>query len=243
MTPPQSNLPASDENKELIAIAVHQLRTSLTSLKWLYSMAVDGDFGPISPLQLEVLGKANKQNERMLSVVNDLLTLIKNDSPTLRFSLMRVDMNRLSHDILDEFAAESKKRSIALTTTIPDEKIESDTDCEKMRIVLENLVSNALKYSDDNGAVTYMLSKDETNAIVTVVDHGIGVPTGAQPKLFQKFFRAENAIDKAVGSGLGLYTTKRLLEQLGGTIAFTETAGGGATFTVTIPLHSDKQQF
>ena len=243
MTTPQSNLSPADEQKELIAITVHQLRTSLGSLKWLYAMLDDGDYGALTDTQKEVLQKANKQNERMLSTVNDLLVFIKNDSPTLRFSLMRVDMNRLSHDVLDEFMAESKKRNITLTTTLPEAIIEGDTDVEKMRIVLENILSNALKYSENGSSVEYVLSKDETRCSIVVTDHGIGVPTDAQAKLFQKFFRAQNAQDKAIGSGLGLYTSKHILEQLGGSISFTDTVGGGSTFSVSIPLHKDNTTF
>jgi signal transduction histidine kinase len=222
---------------DLISISAHQLRTSLTALKWILKMFTDKDLGELTTEQEGFMEKAVESNERMIALVNDLLTLNHADDTTIKFNFQKVDLVSLIEQAMFEFSGETHKKGIELTFSKPDTNIpEVNCDREMIRVVFQNLIENGIKYSRENDKVTISISQVENNVEIKVHDTGIGIALVDQVNIFNKFFRATNAIDKDhIGSGLGLFTTKNIVERHKGKIRFESAPEKGTTFFVTLP--------
>ncbi len=226
---------------DLISISAHQLRTSLSALKWILRMFADKDLGKITQEQEGFIEKALESNERMIVLVNDLLTLNHSDDASIPFNFKQVNIIGLLEETLFEFYGETHKKNIELifikpTTDIPLVRCDS----EMIRVVMQNLIENSIKYSDQNDKVFVSLKyKAETNTIdISIHDTGIGIKQEDQDKIFNKFFRTRNAIEKDnIGSGLGLYTTKNIILRHKGKIWFESAPDSGTTFYVTLPIN------
>lgn len=225
----------SDQNdfrNELISITAHSLRTSLSATKWVLQMFIDKDFGDLSPEQFDMLKKTYENNERMISVVNDMIKVNK----TLEFNndvkKSDFDLVKLIDDLVFDFSAESFKYKIQIIFLKPDFKCEINSWPEKARLVFSNLIENAIKYSSANDKIFISINKDENGYTVSIKDTGIGIPKAEQDHVFEKFYRATNAILKEpTGSGIGLYTVKNIMDSLGGKISF-RSDELGTTFNV-----------
>jgi signal transduction histidine kinase len=228
-----------NENKsDIISITAHQLRTSLSALKWILKMFIDEDVGKLTNEQNELMEKAYSSNERMLLLVNDLLTLNNTEKVSIPYNFKKVDILYLVEQTLFEFYGETNKKGISLILLKPETSLPPlNCDEEMIRVVIQNLIENSIKYSNANGKVFVSLLQKENNLQISVHDTGIGIKDEDKDKIFQKFFRAGNAIEKdSVGSGLGLFTTKNIIEKHNGKIWFENTQNGGATFFVTLPI-------
>jgi len=139
---------------------------------------------------------------------------------------------------LFEFYGETNNKGIELIFLKPETIIPSiNCDEEMIRVVIQNLIENSIKYSNANGKIFVSLSQKENNVQISVHDTGIGIKNEDKDNIFQKFFRAPNAIEKdAVGSGLGLYTTRNIVEKHNGKIWFEDTQSGETTFFVILPI-------
>lgn len=226
-----------EQNKnEVISLVAHELRTSLTSLKWMLKMFLDSDFGPITEEQKNALLQGFSQNEHMIEVVTDLINFSHSDESALAYKIEQVDLEELLDTVIKEFSSESFKRGVPVLFTKAAEPIVCAVDKDKIKVVFQNLVSNAIKYSRKGDGVEIALTKDAASVAITVRDHGIGIPKEANADIFTKFFRANNAKEKeSIGSGLGLYTAYVIVAHHKGTLAYTSTEGLGTTFTVSLP--------
>lgn len=225
---------------DLISVSAHQLRTSMSALKWILQMFIDKDLGKMTGEQEEFIKKAIESNERMLGVVNDLLTLNHTDDISIKFELKETNIQIILEQVLFEFYGETHKKCIDLIYLKPDTSI-PDLKCDKdmIRVVFQNLVENAIKYSTKDTKVLVSLKHDITANTIefSVHDNGIGIKTEDQSQIFNKFFRTQNAIQKEyVGSGLGLYTTKDIVERHKGKIWFESNNDSGTTFFVSLPI-------
>lgn len=225
---------------DLISISAHQLRTSLSALKWILKMFIDKDLGKLTDEQEGLIQKAFDSNERMITLVNDLLTLNHADDTTIKFKFKEVNILELLEQTIFEFYGETRKKDIELIFLKPYTEIPMiSCDIEMMRVVLQNLLENAIKYSrpKDKVFVSLKVNLEPRSLEMSVHDTGIGIKTEDQSKIFEKFFRADNAIAKDyVGSGLGLFTTKNIVERHNGKIWFESSEGAGTTFFVTLPI-------
>jgi signal transduction histidine kinase len=225
---------------DVISISAHQLRTSLSALKWILKMFLDKDVGPITTEQEGFIQKAFNSNERMIALVNDLLTLNHTEDAEIKFNFKKVDPLYLVEQTIFEFSGETAKKEVALVFLKPDAPIPMIMCDEEMtRVVLQNLIENALKYSNKGDKVFVSLKYNEEKKIVefSVHDTGIGIEEKDKAQIFQKFFRTDNAKEKEiVGSGLGLYATKNIVERHKGTIWFESSKEKGTTFFVSLPL-------
>ncbi len=222
---------------DLISISAHQLRTSLSAMKWILKMFIDGDFGTLTAEQMNFMKKASESDERMIRLVNEMLS-INHAEDSLDFMHREpVDMVKLLDEIVFDFTGESYKKGIELIFLKPDHPLAFPVaDKEKMRVILQNLIENAIKYSNKGGRVFVNIGEKPGIMEVSVRDTGIGIEPEDQANIFGKFFRADNAkLQDVVGSGLGLYTTKRMVEKHNGKIWFESKAGEGTTFFVQIP--------
>lgn len=225
---------------DLISISAHQLRTSLSALKWILRMFVDKDLGSITSEQQGFIEKALESNERMITLINDLLTLNHADDATIPFNFKEVDLVELLDQTVFEFYGETHKKDIDLIFLKPSTDLPRvNCDLEMIRVVFQNLIENAIKYSkpDDKVVISLKYNNEEKNVEISVHDTGIGINASDQSKIFEKFFRADNAVAKDhIGSGLGLFTTRNIIERHKGKIWFQSSPESGTTFFVALPI-------
>ena len=147
--------------------------------------------------------------------------------------------------MVETYKEEAKKRTIDLVFRMPSKKFPRVlVDMEKMRLVMENLIDNALRYTLPGGKVTVSLQYDKKEIVVSVEDTGIGIPTEQQKRLFEKFFRASNARPLYTeGSGLGLYLVRNIIEAHGGKLSFISQEGRGSTFSFALPVRQEIEEF
>ncbi|ETB64000.1 TPA: sensor histidine kinase [Candidatus Nomurabacteria bacterium] len=229
----------NEVKSDLISISAHQLRTSLSALKWILKMFLDEDLGKLTSEQNSFIRKAYNSNERMNALVNDLLTLSHAEDTSMSYKFEKIDLLYLIEQTVFDFSGETNKKNIELMFLKPDSPIlPINCDKEMIIVVIQNLIENAIKYSNEGGKVFISLKQEENNLIVSVRDTGIGIKEEDKENIFKKFYRAPNAIEKEIiGSGLGLFATKNIVERHKGKIWFDSTEGKGATFFVSLPIN------
>ncbi|GEM_PF-5969480 len=222
---------------EFVSIAAHQLRTPLSALKWAMSLLLGGDVGRITKQQKDVMEKAYQTNERMIFLVNDLLSVARIEEGKAISKPALLDILEIIQLTLLDFQEKKKERKIKiifkpLKEILP--KIFADE--EGLKLVIQNLIANAIQYTNVGGLVTISAVRKDRNVAISVQDNGVGIPKHGQARVFTKFFRAENAVRMETrGSGLGLFIAKNIVEAQGGKIWFESKEGKGSTFYFTIP--------
>ena len=226
---------------DVISISAHELRTSLTAEKWLLKMCIDGDLGELNNEQTKLLQKAFNSNERMIGLVNEMLSINHTEEASLSYNGEKTDIIGLIDAIIFDFVGESYKRGVELLFLKPETPVESlFIDPGKIRFVIQNLIENAIKYSDQGDRIILSLKNTNDTLEVMVKDTGIGIPEEDKSHIFEKFFRSHKAKEKeSIGTGLGLYTSKMIVERHGGKMWFESTEGQGTTFHLELPRKSN----
>ena len=232
-----------EAKSKFVTVTTHQLRTPLAAIKWTFNMIIAGQLGPISSEQKEVLEKGYQSTERMIKIVNDILSVDKIEIDQKDYQFSAVHLEDLIESLLYEFSNQAESKQIKLTFKKPGKPLPpAEVDALKLRIVLENLIDNAIKYNKLGGEVEVGIDDSKINTTrnsleIMVKDTGIGIPPEERAKIFNKFFRASNAVKtEPDGSGLGLYLAKDIIEKHHGTIRF-ETGDTGTVFHLELPLH------
>lgn len=220
---------------EFVSLASHQLRTPATGVKSILSMLGAGDFGPLSEMQKKFVDKAIHTNGRQLQLIEDLLNVALVDSGKLELDLDYADLAGVVREITSDHGDAISKREQELTVSSPDTALLL-VDLAKMTMVLDNLISNASKYTPTGGKIDVTLKKYKDLITIAVKDQGVGIPAEDIPRIFTKFTRLPNELSTAVGgTGLGLFLAKNIVELHGGSIAVTSKPGQGSTFTIKLP--------
>ena len=220
---------------ELLALASHQLRTPATGVKQYIGMLRDGFAGKLTKQQKQLLDKAYESNERQLATVTQMLSVARIDAGQLRFDMHNTDVSKLLRDVIDEQRSLLTNKRQKLNTEIT-KNIMAKIDRQHFRMVLENLLNNASKYTPSGGTVSIQLIDENETFSFIIEDSGVGIDQEDIPLLFQKFVRISNKLTKKVsGSGLGLYLANNIAEAHSGTIYFEPAHQKGTIFTVTIP--------
>jgi signal transduction histidine kinase len=221
---------------EFVSLAAHQLRTPLSIIKWSMSMLKSGDFGKLNKKQDQVISSAFKNNERLISLVNDLLNVTRIEEGRYLYKTVPADMKEIVSSVVDSYKDEIKKRKIKLEFRQPAPAQEIMLDTEKMKLAVQNLLDNAIKYSPDSGKIIISLTGTADSIELKIQDFGMGIPKDQQQNIFTKFFRGDNAEKvNTVGSGLGLFLVQNIVEAHGGRIWFESEEGAGTTFYVSLP--------
>ncbi len=221
-----------DEAKDtFVSIASHQLRTPLAQIEGYLSMILEKKFGKIPRHLKKPFDKLYTASKRMKEIVENILTASALDAKKLIFKKFPVDLLKIIRSQMEFLKKDAKDKRLNLKLIETREKIPKiKVDPEKIKYVIENLVSNAIKYTP-KGEIEVRIYKQKRYIIFEVSDSGIGVPRKEQKYLFTKFFRASNA--KAInpsGMGMGLYVSKSLVEGMNGQIIFKSSEGKGSTF-------------
>jgi len=226
---------------EFIALASHQLRTPLTGIKWFAELAAKESVGTHTAAQRQCLRRIREGTARMARLIDDLLNVSRIEAGR-KFGILPqpTDVAAIVRGVAAEQQPLARKRRIAIRIGARFAKpLVLAVDGEKIRQVFLNLIGNAVKYSRDRGVIRVRYARRPTAHVFSVEDRGIGIPAADQRRIFEKFFRAENArVAHADGTGLGLFIVKAIVEGHGGRVWFTSTENIGTTFSCSLPLHA-----
>jgi len=222
---------------EFVSLSAHQLRTPLSAIKWTLRMLLDGDLGKITEEQKEYISKTYQSNERMIDLINDLLNVTRIEEGKYLSKPVLADFQEIVQSAISSSEDIIQKRKIKFKFEKPEEKIPKvKIDKEKIELVIQNLLTNALIYTGSGGEVIISLQNIKEGIEFKISDTGIGIPKIQQERVFTKFFRGSNAMRVDTGgTGLGLYISKNIVEAHNGKIWFESKEGNGTTFYFTLP--------
>ena len=221
---------------EFVSLAAHQLRMPLTTIRWYVEMLLAGDRGAITPEQKEYIAEIEESNKRMIFLVNNLLNVSRVRLGTFSIEPVPTDLTKIVESVIAEFKPIITRKKMKIETEINEGIKIFNADSNLMRVIFQNLVSNALKYTGDEGEIKISIGENNDRFFISVIDNGYGIPKDDQPKIFSQLYRAENVKTKeADGSGLGLFMIKTIIEEADGTISFNSEENKGTKFFVTFP--------
>ncbi len=221
---------------EFISITSHQLRSPLTAIKGYLSMLLDRDFGPVGRVQEPVLRQISQSTTEIINVLNDLLSVSKINAENFELNRTPVNLEDLVSDVAVELKPLATEKGLTLKVMLPREPIGVVyVDPLRLRQVVINFTDNAIKYTD-HGLVEIRLSATADTITCTVKDSGIGIPRRELSQMFTKFYRAANARKViTLGTGLGLFVAKKVVEDHQGAVIVKSSEGKGSTFGFTLP--------
>ncbi len=226
--------------KEFISTISHELRTPLTAIKGALGLALGGAAGPIAPQMRELLELAEKNTDRLIALINDILDMFRLETRRLPLRAEPVSLeDSIQHEVSRNWEA-AQRNNVRLETQIEPNLPAGNGDRVRLEQALDNLLSNAIKFSPPGGIVLVAARKVVENGAafveVSVRDHGKGISPEAQKRIFSKFAQAEDTLTREhQGSGLGLALTKAIVDLHGGRIWCESTPGKGSTFFFTVP--------
>ncbi|MBI4128968.1 MAG: PAS domain-containing protein [Parcubacteria group bacterium] len=226
---------------EFISIAAHQLRTPLSAIKWTMESVLSGEMGSLSDEQKKFLFRAAESNERMIHLVNDLLDVARIEEGRFGYRMRVQSIEPLVRDIMEAAQLAAHAKHVTLSADIPARALSPLAyDGDRLRLAFQNFLDNALSYTPEGGTVMVRVHEASGMIIVSFEDTGIGIPRHQIPRLFTKFFRAENAVKvKTDGTGLGLYLARNIIQRHAGEIDVSSEPGRGSVFTVRLPIKTE----
>jgi len=221
---------------EFIALVSHELRTPLTSIRGYTELLINGEAGELTDEQHQFLGVVERNSHRLLDLVGDLLFLAQIEAGKLALELGAVDLAAVASESVEAARPAAENKDVTLTLATGPVPLLAG-DCGRLSQVLDNLVSNAVKFTPAGGRVDVRVREQGGRAEIEVRDSGIGIPATEQDRLFERFFRSSNATERAIqGTGLGLAIAKAIVDAHGGRIAVKSDEGAGTVFRVVLPV-------
>jgi two-component system NtrC family sensor kinase len=243
LTKANDKLKELDERKsEFVSIVAHQLRTPLSGVKWTLDLLINGEFGELTSEQRAFLMKSYESNQRLIALIDDMLNVDRIESGKYQYVFRDIQIIDLFDNVLFEINPTIIKKNITVrfdpnARSLP--KVHVDPD--KIRAVVQNLLDNAVKYTPVGGLIFVHTGIDGEFVKICIKDSGIGIPEDQKRLIFNRFFRARNAIKvQTDGSGLGLFIVKSIIEKHGGDIWFQSEEGKGTEFCFTLKASTEK---
>ncbi len=228
---------AEQAKSDFIAITSHQLRTPLGVMKWNLEMLLTGDYGEITDEAKKAVGDILASNVNLVNLVNNLLDVSRIDQGMVSNMPELTNLVKVTQKVVKELEIMAVNKGVTLSFDNGTSDPSINLDPRRFEDVVENLISNAIKYTPRGGKVQVTVEQKDDKAEIRVSDSGMGIPEEDKGRMFDRFFRAKNAVkSEAEGSGLGLYVVKSYVEAWGGKVWYTSKVGEGTTFFVLIPL-------
>ncbi|HEX7183121.1 MAG TPA: ATP-binding protein [Thermoanaerobaculia bacterium] len=228
---------ASAAKSQFLANVSHELRTPLNAILGYTSLLLEGVAGELSNPQRDRLGRVDSNAQHLLSIINDLLDIARIESGKMPIQVERVLLPELIDEVMAEVEPLIARTRLEVTRTISVQVPEIQSDRQKVKQIVLNLLSNALKFTPQ-GSVSILVAHhcEEDEVSVSVVDTGIGIPEANQKTIFEAFEQADSSyVKRQGGTGLGLSICRRLAQILGGRITLASKVGEGSTFTLCLP--------
>jgi two-component system phosphate regulon sensor histidine kinase PhoR len=220
--------------QEFVANASHELKTPLASIKACVETLLDGALEDVE-IRVKFLQTVNEQTERLDKLVRDLLALTRIESQERRPPLHPVDLADIVDVCVNRHRQYAERKEMRLITVPPPDSVQVVADEEALEQILDNLIDNAIKYTNSGGTITVRWVNDANRCRVDVEDTGIGIPQAHIQRIFERFYRVDRARSRELGgTGLGLSIVKHLVQILDGTVTVASRLGKGTTFTVEL---------
>lgn len=234
-----------DDDLNFVAFAAHELRGPITVIRG-YLDTLDVELGPtLNDDQKQLFGRLVVSANRLTSYVNNILNTARYDRRHLKVHLQEVRLYDIYEIIADDMELRASSQRRLLNVNIPIDLPTIAADPASLDEVLSNLIDNAIKYSSEGSSIEVSARGDGESVEVSVIDHGIGMPSNVVSNLFHKFYRSHRSRETVPGTGIGLYISKAIVESHGGTMGVRSVEGEGSTFTFTVPTYgavADKLQ-
>ncbi|MFH1243083.1 MAG: GAF domain-containing sensor histidine kinase [Pseudomonadota bacterium] len=224
---------------DFIMMMTHELKGPLMAIHGLLEVMLKGYVGSLSDKQQELIRRVYRRIESVMEVSTGLLDIYQWQSKDADIKWVPLSVKKQIQRVVELFRESAKEKGLSLDVELPDEDLTLIGTEDDMEKILNNLVTNSIKYTPKGGKITISASASEDQILITVNDTGIGIDAKDMPRIFDQFFRSDEA--KAIdpyGKGLGLPFVKKVVETLGGTIRVKSNKGEGAEFTITFPSHN-----
>ena len=227
----------SEMKEEFLALTTHDLRSPLTVISGVISFFTSGRLGELSPEQKNMVAMMERNTQNLIELVNDLLDASKLESGTMRLEVTSINVRGVVDELRESMEPLAREKEIELVEALPEDLPPVEADRAKLRRVLLNLLSNALKFTQKGGTVEVRAAREGDRVRVAVSDTGVGIAPDDVARLFDKYEQARSRATRGEkGTGLGLYITKQLVELHGSQIKVESEVGQGSTFSFTLPV-------
>ena len=227
-----------DEELDFIAFAAHELRGPITVIRGYLDVLSMELSEQLAPDQKELIKRLIVSANRLSGYINNILNTSKFDRRHLQIHLSETSLADIYDTVSDDMALRASSQNRLLSVTIPPDLPTVAADRSSLSEVISNLIDNAIKYSNEGGAVAVTAAVEGDYVKVSVQDHGIGMPGNVVGNLFHKFYRSHRSRETVAGTGIGLYICKAIVESHGGTIEVSSTEGEGSVFSFTVPIYA-----
>ena len=228
---------------EFVSTVSHELRTPLTSISGALGLVCGGVLGPVTEQAKGMLDIAYKNSQRLTHLINDLLDMEKMVAGKMLFDLQAQELTPLLTQSIESMRDYAQHYQVTLALQEPWDGVRVRVDASRLQQVLSNFLSNAAKFSPHGGQVDVRIETLQGAVRVSVTDHGPGIATDFQSRIFQKFSQADSSDSRNKGgTGLGLAISKELMERMGGRVGFESEEGHGACFYFELPVLAEPTQ-
>lgn len=228
---------------EFVSLASHQLRTPLTAVKWYSAAVLSEDAGKLNSKQKDYVQQVHDGNQRLIELVNSLLNVSRLELGTFYVKPELVDLKGIITEVFKSFVVLVKSKKLDLKVNIQSNLPKLRMDPTLIMIIIQNLTSNAVKYTKEKGRIDFSIKKENNKLVIKISDTGVGIPRNQKEQIYKKLFRADNIRKMdTTGTGLGLYIVKTIVDLTGGTISFNSKENIGTTFIVSYPMSGMKRR-
>lgn len=227
---------------DFISIVSHQLKTPPTEISWEIELLLEEYKGELNNKQLEIISSISEANRRIVKLTNELLDVARFDQGRFILNKEKINIAEIIREVIQNNLIMARANNIRIefsnSGTIP----EIIGDKKRIGVVVDNFLTNAIKYTKEKGKVSIEARQQGDNLVVSVKDNGVGIPESQKDKVFDKFFRSDNAAKyNTEGSGLGLFIAKKIIESSKGKIWFDSKESRGSAFYFSLPIIQEEK--